>query len=178
MKKMLSYCIASSLLAVSGCICCKDKSSIAGEYISTIKEWENKAELSIVPTMHWYSSSECRILCSSEKFVSFKITTETYTGGAHGSTTTKVGTVKNGKVLKLSDLPKNIKPAWEDAVAGHFKAKNFAEYMKTKPAFEPYMTENFYLDKTGIHFIYNPYELDCYAAGTIDIFVPMSTKLD
>lgn len=38
------------------------------------------------------------------------------------------------------------------------------------------MTENFYLDDCGIHFIYNPYEIDCYAAGTIDIFVPWKSK--
>ena len=32
--------------------------------------------------------------------------------------------------------------------------------------------ENFYIDKKGIHFIYDPYEIACYASGTIDIIVP------
>ena len=36
----------------------------------------------------------------------------------------------------------------------------------------PKMTENFYLDDKGIHFIYSPYETDTCAAGIIDIFVP------
>ena len=35
---------------------------------------------------------------------------------------------------------------------------------------------NFYLDDKGIHFIYDPYEIDCYAAGTIDIFVPYTFR--
>ena len=34
------------------------------------------------------------------------------------------------------------------------------------------MTENFYIDEKGIHFVYEPYEIHCYAAGIIDILVP------
>ena len=54
----------------------------------------------------------------------------------------------------------------------HFKAADFESYMKTDPTFTPRITENFYLDGKGIHFIYDPYEIDCFGAGTIDIFVP------
>jgi hypothetical protein len=37
---------------------------------------------------------------------------------------------------------------------------------------EPQITENFYLDDKGVHFIYQPYEIAPFATGTVDIFVP------
>ena len=40
------------------------------------------------------------------------------------------------------------------------------------------MTENFYIDENGIHFIYDPYEIASFAAGTIDIFVPYKIKFN
>jgi len=43
---------------------------------------------------------------------------------------------------------------------------------------EVQMTENFYIDEKGIHFIYNPYEIACFAAHTIDIFVPYKIKFN
>ena len=62
---------------------------------------------------------------------------------------------------------------WQQAIVRHFNAKSFADHVKTRGnVFEPFMTENFYLDGKGVHFIYDPYEIDCFAAGTIDIFVP------
>ena len=50
--------------------------------------------------------------------------------------------------------------------------EGYEHLKKNGSAFKPFMTENFYLDDKGIHFIYNPIEIDCYAAGTINIFVP------
>ena len=43
---------------------------------------------------------------------------------------------------------------------------------------EVQMTENFYIDEKGIHFIYDPYEIASFAAGTIDIFVPYKIKFN
>ena len=93
-------------------------------------------------------------------------------------TYTRVGTFRDGALLKLADLPdrKKVERLWQEAVARHFKAKSFEEHLRRSSVFKPYMTENFYLDDRGIHFIYDPYEIDCYAAGTIDIFVPWNSE--
>ena len=36
----------------------------------------------------------------------------------------------------------------------------------------PQLTENFYFDDQAIHFIYNQYEIACYADGIIEAIVP------
>ena len=95
-----------------------------------------------------------------------------YTGGAHGMTNTKAGTFRKGRKMTLADLPSDVPALWKQAIVKHFKAESFEKVVKSRPMFKPYLTENFYLDDKGIHFIYDPYEIDCFAAGTIDIFVP------
>jgi hypothetical protein len=45
--------------------------------------------------------------------------------------------------------------------------------MAGKHIFKPFVTENFYLDGKGnVIFVYDPYEIDCFAAGTITISIP------
>ena len=170
MKKIVKYCLAGGMLALCGCA--EIEKTTQEEYISMICGWEEPAELASVPVMHWQSKCDYKIICSNQEFVSFKIESWSYTGGAHGMTVTKVGTVSNGKVLKLADLPDDIPALWRKAIVKHFKAKSFDALVKERTVFKPYITENFYLDENGIHFIYDPYEIDCFAAGTIDIFVP------
>ena len=84
---------------------------------------------------------------------------------------TKVGTVRNGKILKLADLPENIKTLWQQALKSHPEFKTIKEYSDFSGEV-PEITENFYLDDKGVHFIYQPYEIAPFATGTIDIFVP------
>ncbi|MBQ7395821.1 MAG: DUF3298 domain-containing protein [Lentisphaeria bacterium] len=178
MKNFIVCCFtAVSLVALCGCVnSAEQPQDIAQEFISTVMDWENPAELADVPSMRWQSKCDCKIISSNERFVSFKIVSQSYTGGAHGMTHTKVGTVKNRKIMTLADLPEDIRPLWERAAAKYYKVENLSLYLKSEPAFVPYITENFYLDDKGIHFIYDPYEIDCYAAGTVDIFVPYNTK--
>ena len=149
----------------------KINNPMAEEYISMVREWDNPEEMAGSPTMNWNSECNCQIVFGSKKLVSFKIVSRTYTGGAHGMNQTHVGTVRDGRVLKLSDLPGNIPALWKKAIAKHYKKPSFEALVKEHP-FDLYITENFYLNDKGIHFIYDPYEIDCYAAGTIDIFVP------
>ena len=170
MKKITACILAGAALAAGGYA--DTTKTTQQEYISMICGWDEPAELASVTSMHWESKCDYKIICSNENFVSFKITSWSYTGGAHGMTVTKVGTVRNRKVMKLADLPADVHKLWENAVIKHFKAKNFEELLKERGIFKPYITENFYLEKNGIHFIYDPYEIDCFGAGTIDIFVP------
>ena len=170
MKKVINYCLAGGVFALCGCA--EIPKTTEQAYISTICGWDDPAELASVQSMNWESEADYKIICSNKEFVSFKIESYSYTGGAHGMTVTIVGTVRNGKVLKLADLPGNMQALWRKAVVKYFKARSFETLVKERDVFKPYITENFYLDKNGIHFIYDPYEIDCFAAGTIDIFVP------
>ncbi len=184
MKKLLFFtCLAGSMFALHAANAAETENTTTScgcddfpGYIRMLKEWEKPEELSQLGTMHWKGSYSYSVPYSSKKFISFRMDQEYYSGGAHGMTTTKVGTIMNGQVLKLANLSPKIRPLWEKAIAKHFKAKSYEEYLRSNPYEKPFMTENFYLDAKGIHFIYNPYEIDCFGAGTIDIFVPCKTE--
>ncbi|MBO5991249.1 MAG: DUF3298 domain-containing protein [Lentisphaeria bacterium] len=169
MKIALS-CMAGALLVFCGCAnVAETDSPMYAEYVDLIKTWENPAELAQMSSMNWESRTDCKIVYASEKSVSFKIVSWSYTGGAHGMTDTKVGTVRNGKVMKLDDLPENIKKLWQQALDSHPDIKTIKEYSADG---KPQITDNFYLDGKGIHFIYQPYEIAPFSSGTIDVFVP------
>ena len=139
--------------------------------------FKNPEELKSIPTLLWEKQCEYKVVYSDKNIVSYKIGKYGYNGGAHGWHNTEVGTLKNGRNMKLADLPSEVPALWRQAVAAHFGAESFEKYIKSPNLYAvPEITENFYLDDKGIHFIYNPYEIACYAAGTIDIFVPL--KLD
>lgn len=175
MRMLLSAAALCALFCFCACSTVPEReSSMSGEFLNAIRNLQGKKELAGMPLFHWTSSTDCKILFISDHRVSFQIEKSVYTGGAHGMTCTRVGTFQDGVLLKLADLPEQekLELLWKQAVARHFKARSFEEYSRKCTVFKPYMTENFYLDDCGIHFIYNPYEIDCYAAGTIDIFVP------
>ena len=169
MKKIVNGCLIGSLIACLGCVNAEENKSIADDYIDLIKNYDNLQELAAMSSMHWESKCDCKIVYASKKMVSFKIESWSYTGGAHGMTNTQVGTVKNGRVLKLADLPKNIESLWHKALNSHPAIDTIKKYSAIA---KPKITENFYLDDKGIHFIYQPYEIAPFAMGAIDIFVP------
>ena len=171
MKKITLFCFAGALVAIYGSTNIAANDSMDQEYIDLIKNWENPKELPAMPTMHWESKSDYKIVYVSEKIVSYKIVSWSYSGGAHGMIDTKVGTVRKGKVLKLSDLPENIETLWQQALNSHPEIKTIKEYAKILNE-EPQITDNFYLDDKGIHFIYQPYEIAPFATGTVDVLVP------
>ena len=123
------------------------------------------------PINNWKRSYDYDVVYDADGFVSYRHTKFDYTGGAHGMTYTKVGTLYCGRRLHLSNLPEldKIKKLFQQAVKSHKYFDTIRAYNGGK---EVKMTENFYIDKKGIHFIYDPYEIACYASGTIDIIVP------
>lgn len=173
-KKMTKYfCMAAAVLFFCGCA--EKHSPMLEQYLSVLKEQGYSRALFQDCSLLWETKGEYNVVYSDDSQTSFKAVEHYYTGGAHGTTKTTVGTLRRGKILKLADLPNRseLEKRWKQAIVKHFKAKSFEEHVREKgKIFMPFMTENFYLDDRGIHFIYDPYEIDCYAAGTIDIFVP------
>lgn len=185
MKKMLfGLVLGGTVLCGSGCAGkTAEKSGMLADFISEICEYHmsvpDPENLKGYPRLRWESTGNYQIVYSSKKYVSIKAVEWAYTGGAHGNTQTFAATFENGKRLRLTDLyrssqeKKQLETLWQQAITRHFKAKSFAEHVKKcGGVFTPFMTENFYLDDKGIHFVYDPYDIDCFAAGTIDIFVP------
>ena len=171
MKKIISGSLVVALVALCSCTNITEHNSMDQEYIDLIKNWKNPKELAEMPSMNWESKCNYKIVYASEKLVSYKIFSWSYSGGAHGMPYTQVGTVRNGKILKLADLPENIETLWKQALKSHPEFKTIKEYSDFLGEL-PKITENFYLDDKGVHFIYQPYEIAPFATGTIDIFVP------
>ena len=131
----------------------------------------------------WDKSAKYEIICRDADKVSYRATEYQYTGGAHGSTLVRVGTVdrKTGRKYRLADIvPERrrgemLRKVREDIAIRRYEAKSYAEWRARKEiAFfnEPQLTENFYFDDQAIHFIYNQYEIACYADGIIEAIVP------
>ena len=131
----------------------------------------------------WEQSSKFEIICSDTRTVSYRDTEYWFSGGAHGYTSVQVGTVdrKTGRKYMLADIvPESrrgelLRKVREDIAIRRYEAKSYAEWRARKEiAFfdEPQLTENFYFDDQAIHFIYNQYEIACYADGIIEAIVP------
>lgn len=95
---LLSYCNLRQITYAEG-------DSLAKSFLETIKDWPEPAELSKCAVMRWSCSSDCQIVYSSKNFVSYVITYQEYTGGAHNNYKTRVGTLMKGKQLRLKKSP-------------------------------------------------------------------------
>ena len=125
-----------------------------------------------------FQNTEQKVVFVSPQIVSYKIEKTDYSGGAHGSRLITVASInrKTGKKITLADIAPGEKLSElhqliKDMLVQQFKAKDYAELLQQLLE-EPKPTENFYLDKDGFHFIYNEYEIACYAMGTIEVIIP------
>ena len=177
MKKLLS--LLPLLAAFSGCRAESPESACTLENFIGVAIAED-VQREIPP---WDESSKYEIICRDADTLSYRATEYQHTGGAHGYTSVRVGTVdrKTGRKYKLADIvPESrhgelLLKVREDIAIRRYGAKSYAEWRARKEiAFfdEPRLTENFYFDDQAIHFIYNQYEVACYADGIIEAIVP------
>jgi len=151
------------------------------EYLSCLYEGMNginrddAEKMTKLPMYQWEAKSDCKVAYANQRFLSWIVTEFEYVGGAHGSWRVTVGSIfiPAGKRIALQALYENsaekeeLQTAWCSAVAQYEKEHKFIFDKR-----ELFLTENFYLDGTSIHFVYNPYEIAGYAAGVIEIIVP------
>ena len=112
-----------------------------------------------------------RIVYADEKYLSFRCEEFKYTGGAHGTFIITVGTINrnSGRILKTKD-------AFAESDRGNLcatlRAKAIAELGgEENLLYAPTITENFCLMQDGWHFVYNEYELACYAKGAVEVVI-------
>ncbi|MGN0845358.1 MAG: DUF3298 domain-containing protein [Kiritimatiellia bacterium] len=121
----------------------------------------------------WESASTYEIVYADARYVSYRAEEYEYLGGAHGNTTITVLTIdrKTGRELKLEDfIPKEKHEALLRALREGAVRKLGGEYPLLN---EVEITDNFYLAEDGLHFIYNRYEIAPYAAGAIEVVIPL-----
>ena len=120
---------------------------------------------------------------SDSTVMSFEESCCIYTGGVHPNSVYLGATfdVKTGRKLELADILKDETGFYEAAVdyLTDWLVRNFGEesYGQEKRnyvacTFDEDRTVNWYLNGAGIVIIYNPYEIEAYAAGVIEITLP------
>ena len=138
------------------------------------------AEFPIVTTKEYKSKYEV-VYTDQRTFFSYRAECFRYTGGAHGGTTVKVGTVdvKTRKKLTVADVIPADKHAEararvrEALIAKIGGESNLMPSAKTALAT---LSENFYVGKDGLHFVFNEYEVACYAQGVVEVIIPAYGK--
>ena len=129
----------------------------------------------------WEHRAQYDVLCFDKEKLSYCAKTYQFTGGAHGSSARIVGTINRttGRKYKLAEVvpPKDHEELLRlirEAVATQcYGKKSYAELRKEAVLLEePFLTENFWFDDKELHFIYNQYEVGCYADGIIEVTVP------
>ncbi|WP_052496204.1 DUF3298 and DUF4163 domain-containing protein [Pedobacter lusitanus] len=131
-------------------------------------------------TLNYYRGQTLSIHYNDNGFAVIKHLIDSYSGGAHGNyaTTLYCFDVKNQKHLTLADVLKIDSVSLQKLVE-----KNFRIQYNVKPAeelttqlFENHLAanKNFFFDKTGVSFLYNPYEVASFAQGQIIVSVPYS----
>lgn len=107
------------------------------------------------------------------------ISRSSYTGGAHGLQRTDCHnySLRGGYELTLSDL---FVPQQQKALAALIRNKLYDMYGVTgdeglteQGFFPEYIdvTENFRVTPEGISFLYNPYDIGCYALGYVEVAI-------
>lgn len=129
----------------------------------------------------WFKEINLKVAAQSAGLVSFEHNVTDYTGGAHGNYGTYFYnySLSKKRAFKLSDLftGQNIEKL--NTVAENIFRRNEG-LSKTASLDENYffddgrfrLNENFLITKNGLKFLYNPYEIKAYAAGTTELVIP------
>jgi hypothetical protein len=125
----------------------------------------------------WYFDGNVSVLIASDTLISLQVDSETFTGGAHGSFTTRFVNVDpmTGTAYMLDAL---LQPGYEEELSSlaeeDFMRQRMPEGDTTGTEFgTPFkLNDNYGFRKEGIVFYFNDYELGSYAEGSTEILIP------
>ena len=165
------------------------------EFESFTKMFEG--ESSLFPTSpeflkSFFDRKSATVIYADEMMVSYRLDFDSYSGGAHGVPYVCTGTIarfpsviRDSSHLRLANIVNEDQlPRMKQLILDAFqkeKAIRDENAVKATDASappggkhywdEPEPTENFYYDEKGLHFFYNEYEIDCFAAGPYDLCI-------
>ena len=159
--------------------------SLRQEYDTTVVSFASANDSVLLeesPSMfQWDQQYNWEVLFNESYLLTIRALYYEYTGGAHGNYgyANLVLDMKDGRQLSLEDL---FVPGYENQLKQLALAELKRQYKAStiedlsdqgfflENGFE--LTDNFFIQKNGIGFTYNPYEIAAYALGAIDILVP------
>lgn len=135
--------------------------------------------------MNYEQILDNKILFNKNDFLSYGVNLYTFTGGAHGmsSTVFQVLNLKTASPVKLNDIfeDRNLDKVGE--LIRMSLAKKLGYNSVTKLEDDGYdvsaivPTENFYINEEGITWLYNPYEIAAYVVGKSEVLVDYADLL-
>ena len=177
---MMKYFNVMCCIALLGCGCVTEHVVSEREaYLSECQivaqaEWGADNLVGSPLTTQEYTKNY-RVVYADAKVLSYYLEEYAYTGGAHGMTTVTTGVINRatGKTMTLAEfVPTSKHPALLNALRAALIARLGSADALLDEVFIP---TNFYVAKDGLHFVYNVYEVACYAAGTLDIVIDPAT---
>ena len=169
-----SCSIAAVCIALSGCRMEEERESAQLKgYIDSISHEalrQESADMLVGSSMTTEEyQSKYSVVFADEKYISFRAEEYSYTGGAHGNTEITVGTIdrKTGRRLRLADFV-SADRLHELTKILHVKVVTKLGG-KEKLQGEVRPIENFCVVKDGLKFVYNEYEVACYAVGAVEV---------
>ncbi len=119
------------------------------------------------------------ILFNDDGFVSYQVVTDSYTGGAHGNKTINNGVfcLSNLDQITLDDLFNDVsKPDLNVLIRTELMKQNGCETIEELADKAQFLSpndieapDNFFLNKDGITWTYNPYEIAPYSVGDVSV---------
>ena len=182
-EKNINEGIAYAIFGYDG-ICPKEATdsfiaTIKDEYLSLRPEYYNeKAMNSGAEWFNYNYTIKSSVTRGYKDIINYSITTDTYTGGAHGSFTTTLLNFDpaTGKEIKLNDFFKdNFEEVLIDrltrALVKRVGAQSFEELQEMGYLVfnDMFVTDNFELGKDSVRFHYNQYDIAPYALGSSDL---------
>ena len=144
-------------------------------------EKDKEDESSIGAWYSYYKGIESHVQLYEKNLLVYRIDYNEYTGGAHGIYMTTFLNMDLGlmRPLRLDDVfVGEYQEALTDLIWNQLMADNEAktraelEDMGYGSTGEIAPTENFYLDKDGVTFYYNVYDITPYAMGPVTVSIP------
>ncbi|WP_316830010.1 DUF3298 and DUF4163 domain-containing protein [Pedobacter aquatilis] len=158
---------------------------IADAYFTDYKkditeQQKNGPDRGFMEWMNYTNNSQQSVVYNDNGFVVIDFLADTYTGGAHGNyaSTMYCLDVQNKRQLMLGDvvkadstvlqqlLEKNLRKQYNIKAQDKISTVLFDDFLKPN--------KNFYFNKNGLAFMYNPYEVASYAQGQIVVFIPFA----
>ena len=195
--KMLNIHFISSLFGEDSIFSTPEEAvnNYVQQYITDYKELENdfvsEVEITgIKPSQEswyaYYESSSNEIIYNKNDILSYTVSIEYYTGGAHGGHgyNNHVINLKTGDKIEEQDIFIND---YHDRLAKIIVDIITSDYNLTDPEElegmgffniqEIYPNNNFYINEDGITYTFNEYEIAAYFVGKIDVVIPFD-KID
>lgn len=145
------------------------------------QELEESDEGAVGSWFSYYETSDDEIVYNQNNLLSYVVTVEGYTGGAHGAHSSRNQTINlaTGKVLTeedifiedyQEDLAKILvsEIASQNSVADSKELENIGFFSID----EIYPNKNFYVNDKGLVYTFNEYEIAAYAVGAITVQLP------